>query len=344
MLGAGFNSCRCLLFAATSFNSLKHVARAARFGRTDRNTRFRKSLVRSKSSAEKVERGEFLLPYQGDTTSIRPPSDLWKALGFTVLVGGVSFTVAAICDYERSKKHMKRFWNDTVRIFQTSDFNFEGKMWTRLSDGQKCVITLLGINTLVFGLWKVGSLQPFMWRWFTNSYASRSLCLPMILSAFSHSNWIHLTLNMFVVYSFFGRTIDKFLGIDQFCAFYLTAAGVSSLTSLIHKAAIASPIRALGASGAILALLAYTCIQLPDARLQFIFLPGFTFSAASGVIGLVLFDFAGLLLGFRLFDHAAHLGGTLFGILYASYGEQLLWKDFGDYVITAYRKIFDKVK
>lgn len=37
----------------------------------------------------------------------------------------------------------------------------------------------------------------------------------MILSAFSHSHWLHLTCNMFVAYSFFGGTVDKFLGIDQ---------------------------------------------------------------------------------------------------------------------------------
>ena len=67
-------------------------------------------------------------------------------------------------------------------------------------------------------------------------------------------------------------------------------------------------------SGAILAVLAYTCVRVPDARLQIVFVPGFTFSAASAVVGLLAFDAAGLLFRFRLFDHAAHLGGTLFGM------------------------------
>uniref|UniRef100_A0A0N5AXI0 rhomboid protease n=1 Tax=Syphacia muris TaxID=451379 RepID=A0A0N5AXI0_9BILA len=340
------SSCRRrVLSPYVSYKTLKQIVRTARFGRLDHKpVKCRNGFNRVKNNSEKVEKGEFLLPFRGDVTRVRPKSDLWRAAGFTVLVGGISFSTAAIMDYERSKKQMKQFWSDAMNLFHGMDAENYDSMWNGLSDGQKCVITLIGLNALVFALWKVAALQSLMWQWFTNSYASRSLCAPMILSAFSHSNWIHLSMNMFVVYSFFGRTIDRFLGVDQFCAFYLTAAGVSSLTSLMHKAVIRSPVRALGASGAILSVLVYTCVQMPDARLQIIFIPGFTFSAASGVIGLLAFDAAGLLLGFRLFDHAAHLGGSLFGIFYAWYGEKILWKDFGDRVIKFYRKVFKRDK
>lgn len=37
----------------------------------------------------------------------------------------------------------------------------------------------------------------------------------MLLSAFSHLNLIHLALNMYVLYSFGGAIIDRFLGPNQ---------------------------------------------------------------------------------------------------------------------------------
>lgn len=45
-----------------------------------------------------------------------------------------------------------------------------------------------------------------------------------------------------------------------------------------------------------------------------IFLPFFTFSSATALKGLVLFDSLGLILKWGFFDHAAHLGGTLSGV------------------------------
>jgi rhomboid-like protein len=55
-------------------------------------------------------------------------------------------------------------------------------------------------------------------------------------------------------------------------------------------------------------------MKVPDAKLQIIFLPFFTFSAENAVYGLLAFDALGLVLGWKMFDHAAHLGGALFGM------------------------------
>ncbi|TNN40354.1 Presenilins-associated rhomboid-like protein, mitochondrial [Liparis tanakae] len=49
-------------------------------------------------------------------------------------------------------------------------------------------------------------------------------------------------------------------------------------------------------------------------------------SAKRALSALVAMDAAGLVLGWRLFDHAAHLGGALFGIWYVAYGHKLLWR------------------
>lgn len=55
-------------------------------------------------------------------------------------------------------------------------------------------------------------------------------------------------------------------------------------------------------------------MKIPDARLSIIFMPFIQFSAQHAVYGLIAFDLLGLIFRFRMFDHAAHLGGTLFGV------------------------------
>ncbi|KAJ1364293.1 hypothetical protein KIN20_024356 [Parelaphostrongylus tenuis] len=304
-----------------------------------------------------------LLP--SDTIPIRPLSHLIKALGFTVGVGTVAFTAAVISDCERQSLQHRLFFSTEFLAASglmkpnpsgTKDFRL---WWSQLTDGDKCAFYLVGVNLAVFLLWKVKGLNGIMWRYFSNSFASKSLCVPMALSVFSHYSAVHLALNMYVVLSFTSVAVNNFLGPDQFWAVFLTAGVMSSFSGIAHKAVLRSPIRAVGASGAILGMLGYTCMKIPEARLKILFVPGFDFSARSAIIGVLLFDIAGLLLRFfsevivcmvsvsfsynfsniirfRMFDHAAHIGGTLFGVFYALVGQDLIWNRFGRRVEHAY--------
>ncbi|CAJ0578172.1 unnamed protein product, partial [Mesorhabditis spiculigera] len=264
----------------------------------------------------------FQHPVYPDSIPVRPHSHLWKAGIFSAVFTVGAFSVAALYDgylaYDALRvpagELIRNFYKQTRRIAQDQE--------VELTPGMKCALSLILANCVVTALWKVPQLQAFMWRYFSNSYASKSLCSPMLLSVFSHSSLIHLGLNMYVLWSFSGVAIDKFLGVPQFIAMYASAGVVASFTSLIHKSSIRSPIRAVGASGAILGLLAYTCSKIPEARLQIVFLPFFDFSAQSAILGVILFDVIGLIAGFRLFDHAAHLGGALFGLAYAHLAEE----------------------
>lgn len=67
-------------------------------------------------------------------------------------------------------------------------------------------------------------------------------------------------------------------------------------------------------SGAILGILAYVCTRYPETELQIMFLPMFTFSAENAIKTIIVFDILGCILGWKFFDHAAHLGGALFGM------------------------------
>lgn len=60
--------------------------------------------------------------------------------------------------------------------------------------------------------------------------------------------------------------------------------------------------------------------------------------------GLILLDSMGLVLGWRLFDHAAHLGGSLFGLAYAYGGEAWLSNSAQPAVLQAWRTLRGEAK
>lgn len=74
-----------------------------------------------------------------------------------------------------------------------------------------------------------------------------------------------------------------------------------------------------------MAILAYVCAHFPDTKLSILFLPQVQFSAGTAIQAIMAFDLAGILLRWKLFDHAAHLGGAVCGLFWSYYGQQNLW-------------------
>lgn len=74
-----------------------------------------------------------------------------------------------------------------------------------------------------------------------------------------------------------------------------------------------------------MAILAYVCSHFPDTKLGILFIPHFQFSAGSAIQAIMAFDLAGLIFRWKLFDHAAHLGGALVGLFWSYYGQVHLW-------------------
>lgn len=249
-------------------------------------------------------------PSQWETRKLRPLSDMMKVLGFTVLTGVSSFTVAILIDGKmKNTPQGVGSWTNP-------------ESWTAV---EKHIFVFFALNTAVFLAWRVGRLQPFLTRYFTNSYASKALYLPMILSAFSHRSLIHFGLNMYVAETFLSDMLSHVTSPSHFWAFFTTAAAFSSFVSLLEKAYRKSPVRSLGASGALMAMLCYLCIKFPDMQLEVVFAPGYPFKAEYAFYGIFAIDFICLLLGFKVFDHACHLGGQIFGWIYAKYGEKAIW-------------------
>uniref|UniRef100_UPI00358E16E6 presenilin-associated rhomboid-like protein, mitochondrial isoform X1 n=1 Tax=Myxine glutinosa TaxID=7769 RepID=UPI00358E16E6 len=259
----------------------------------------------------------------------KPPSvrSLTRPLLFTIGGSGVIFGGAAIWQYERMRSRISSTplpsWQPEKRgELRRQIFHW----WNSLSDGKKITAGIVAVNFMVFLLWRVPSLQRTMLALFTSSPAKAPLCMPMLLSVFSHRAGAHLAFNMLALWSFSG-TGESLLGSEHYLAFLLSAGLVSSLASYAAKVAKATAGPSLGASGAIMALVGLVCWQYPDSRLALIFLPTFSFPASYALAGVMAFDTAGLLLGWRTFDHAAHLGGVLWGIWYANWGYSLIWRN-----------------
>uniref|UniRef100_A0A667YLV6 rhomboid protease n=1 Tax=Myripristis murdjan TaxID=586833 RepID=A0A667YLV6_9TELE len=259
---------------------------------------------------------------------------LLKPLLFTVGFTGCSFGSAAIWQYESLKSRVQSYfdevradWLEKLRPQKQGDFRKEiNQWWNSLSEGQRTVSGIIVANALVFCCWRVPSLQRSMVKYFTSNPASKTLCLPMLLSTFSHFSFFHMAANMYVLWSF-SSSIVSMLGREQFMAVYLSAGVISTFVSYVCKTATGRLGPSLGASGAIMSVLAAVCTKMPEAKLAIIFLPMYTFTAGNALKAIVAMDTAGLVLGWKFFDHAAHLGGALFGIWYVLFGHELIWKN-----------------
>jgi len=275
-----------------------------------------------------VEVGPKELPPVGASALVRP-------VLFSLAFGGGTVAACALWQYENMRAEAKKFkivswWNARTQelgVKKAGDFREEMRQWwSELPEGEKLFWPLCFLNVAVWAAWKVPALQPCMLRNFTSNPGSRSVCLPMLLSTFSHISVLHLGANMFVLHSFMDPAVHL-LGKEQFLAVYLTSGVFSSLASYVHKVKAARMGYSLGASGAICTVLGLFGTLVPDARMQFLLLPMFTFTASTAIKGLMAIDTAGIVAGWTFFDHAAHLSGVLYGIWWCYWGQRIVWEN-----------------
>ncbi|XP_060226047.1 presenilin-associated rhomboid-like protein, mitochondrial isoform X2 [Meriones unguiculatus] len=254
------------------------------------------------SSGEAYKRSALIPPLEETVfyPSPYPIRTLVKPFFFTVGFTGCAFGSAAIWQYESLKSRVQTYfdgikadWLDSIRPQKEGNLRKEiNKWWNSLSDGQRTVTGIIAANALVFCLWRVPSLHRTMIRYFTSNPASKVLCSPMLLSTFSHFSLFHMAANMYVLWSF-SSSIVNILGQEQFVAVYLSAGVISNFVSYVCKVATGRYGPSLGAA----------------------------------LKAIIAMDTAGMILGWKFFDHAAHLGGALFGIWYITYGHELIWKN-----------------
>lgn len=254
---------------------------------------------------------------------------------FTAGVCGTCFCGSAIVQYEnRRRLFPKRLevvqdWITAQR--QRSEIrqkylSFRQKIndyVNQLPVSQKIACSAIFINFLVLCGWRLERFKPVMIRYFLSQTSNSKIRLsPMILSCFSHSAPFHFAFNMVALYSF-SNIASSLLGPEQLVGLFLSAGAVSSLASIANRLVTSKSASSLGASGALLGIIAYVCIKSPDAELLLFFVP---IAAGNAIKAIIVFDFVGLIAKWRYLDHAAHLGGSLFGVWYATYGEKLFYQ------------------
>ena len=143
----------------------------------------------------------------------------------------------------------------------------------------------------------------------------------LLTSAFCHDRfgvW-HLAINLCLLF-YFGRTIESLYGSKEFLLFYLLAAIVASLTFVGLQFATGDRAPAIGASGAVMAIMCVYTMWYPRDTINVMFY--IPIEMRFVLLLYVAYDLHPILLqlsGAQMFTgvaHSAHLGGLLFGYLY----------------------------
>lgn len=183
---------------------------------------------------------------------------------------------------------------------------------------------IVAINASIFLLWQLANsgsaprLATVLQRYMLSDVYGKSKVLSMLGSTYSHMSVLHIAANMYVLLSVARVTSDPY----SFLHLYTTGGLVASLAGYFR--AVLQPQyagKSLGASGAILGLIGYTIAKFPEARFSVAFVDQIiphSFSATTAFWCVVGFDTCGLLAGWRVFDHACHLGGIIYGYLTGS--------------------------
>lgn len=272
---------------------------------------------------------------------------LVKPAIFTVGVCGTCFCTAAIVQYETNTSNFTRFKRrqpavtiqDWVQRQHQRTDNLYGKFidlrkrinaWKNsLATSEKIAYGTIFANLVVLVAWRAPGLRPVMTKYFLSQVSATKVALsPMVLSFFSHASPLHFAFNMYALFSFSGIA-TALLGPEQLIGLYISAGTVSSLASISHRLITKRFSPSLGASGALLGVVAYVCVVRPESSLLLFFIP---IAAGNAIKGLLLLDTIGLVARWSFIDHAAHLGGSLFGVWYATYGEKLYYRYRGSIV------------
>ena len=139
---------------------------------------------------------------------------------------------------------------------------------------------------------------------------------------FVHADWIHLMVNMFVLYSF-GRIVEMFYqlhfgvkGILYFVMLYIGGITFSVLASFgKHKDDFLY--NAVGASGAVSAIVFASIIFYPVGKIYLFFIP---FGIPSFVFGIIYLFYSAYMANRNVgnIGHDAHFWGAIFGLLFTT--------------------------
>ncbi|MDP4283102.1 MAG: rhomboid family intramembrane serine protease [Bacteroidota bacterium] len=180
------------------------------------------------------------------------------------------------------------------------------------------VLNLIIINAIVFVAQLVFDKTGGQTAWLTNKLALYSydtgLFKPyqLVTHMFAHGGFFHILFNMYALW-LFGAVLEKTWGPKRFLIFYLVcglAAGVTEMFLVSGGAAI-------GASGAVMGLLAAFAYTFPNVQFYILPIP-FPIKAKYLAMIYAAIDIFGQFSGYGgNIAHFAHLGGLATGLILA---------------------------
>jgi membrane associated rhomboid family serine protease len=141
----------------------------------------------------------------------------------------------------------------------------------------------------------------------------------VVTYAFCHGDLGHIVFNMLGLW-IFGSQIEAIYGEREFLRFYLTAAALSGLGFLAFQMAIGRPGPAIGASGAVMAVMMLCAMYYPSMKILVMFV--LPVELRWLVVAYVIYDMYPMIKelgGSNALDyvaHSAHLSGLLYGYIY----------------------------
>ena len=141
----------------------------------------------------------------------------------------------------------------------------------------------------------------------------------LLTAVFLHGSIFHIVFNMLALY-WAGQRLEELYGSLEFVLFYLLAGVSANAVYLaVYLAGLTPAVPAIGASGAVVAVLVVFAFHFPRARVLLFF--AIPMPAWGLVVLFVALDFFGAL-GMRGggVAYVVHLGGAFFGLLYYQSG------------------------
>jgi membrane associated rhomboid family serine protease len=184
----------------------------------------------------------------------------------------------------------------------------------QLSFDQTPVSLLVFITTIGFGFYTLLSNQEMLHKMMLHPYSvfRENKWYQLITSGFVHADLIHLMFNM-LSYYFFAFNLEMSIGSLNFFIIYFVSLVVSDISTII-KNKNNPAYYALGASGAVSAVIFASILVYPSSQIGIMFIPIGIPAPIFGILYLVYGYFASKRSG-DLINHEAHFWGAVSGIL-----------------------------
>jgi membrane associated rhomboid family serine protease len=200
---------------------------------------------------------------------------------------------------------------------------------------------LVSLTTFLIIITSLASIAAFsnhklMNDWILNPYAIKHdrQWWRMFTGGLLHGNWMHLIVNMLVLYMF-GGPLERYfkdsmgsMGSVYFLALYLLGIIIANISTVIKHKDNPS-YNALGASGATSALVfAFVALEPWDKTIGFFFIPpGILPNIVFGALYLVYSAYMAKRVGDNI-GHEAHFYGALWGVLFMFVSQPFLIENF----------------